>query len=191
MPVGNEEGEIISAALGDKRAILLSHHGMLVAAASVEEACVLALQFERAARMQLLAMAAGKIQPIPPALGREARLDPDAAPLAGGFRLLRAAGAQDASRRVELRLAALQGGGASSARQRFGPASAAGPLGAGALDGQARFGHACLLFSAPRLPMIDLPHRLRTLRRQQALSLEQLAQRTGLTKSYLSKLEEG
>jgi L-fuculose-phosphate aldolase len=38
----------------------------------VEEACVLALQFERAARMQLLAMAAGRIQPIPPALGREA-----------------------------------------------------------------------------------------------------------------------
>ena len=38
--------------------------------------------------------------------------------------------------------------------------------------------------------MIDLPHRLRTLR-QQALSLEQLAQRTGLTKSYLSKLERG
>ena len=112
VPVGNEEGEIISAALGDKRAILLSHHGMLVAAASVEEACVLALQFERAARMQLLAMAAGKIQPIPPALGRGARLDPDAAPLAGGFRLLRAAGAQDASRRVGLRLAALQGGGA-------------------------------------------------------------------------------
>ena len=72
VPVGNEEGEIISAALGDKRAILLSHHGMLVAAGSVEEACVLALQFERAARMQLLAMAAGKIQPIPPALGREA-----------------------------------------------------------------------------------------------------------------------
>ncbi|MGO4580940.1 aldolase, partial [Cupriavidus sp. 2TAF22] len=27
VPVGNEEGEIISAALGDKRAILLAHHG--------------------------------------------------------------------------------------------------------------------------------------------------------------------
>ena len=39
--------------------------------------------------------------------------------------------------------------------------------------------------------MIDLPHRLRALRRQQTLSLEQLAQRTGLTKSYLSKLERG
>jgi len=72
VPVGNEEGEIISAALGDKRAILLAHHGMLVAAGSVEEACVLSLQFERAARMQLLAMAAGAIQPIPPELGREA-----------------------------------------------------------------------------------------------------------------------
>lgn len=39
--------------------------------------------------------------------------------------------------------------------------------------------------------MQDLPHRLRALRRQQSLSLEQLAQRTGLTKSYLSKLERG
>jgi L-fuculose-phosphate aldolase len=72
VPVGNEEGEIISAALGDKRAILLSHHGMLVAGKSVEEACVLALLLERAAHMQLVAMAAGTIKPIPPALGKEA-----------------------------------------------------------------------------------------------------------------------
>lgn len=72
VPVGNEEGEIISAALGDKRAILLSHHGMLVAATTIEEACVLSLQFERAARMQLLAMSAGTIRPIPPELGTEA-----------------------------------------------------------------------------------------------------------------------
>ncbi|CAM4033844.1 aldolase [Bordetella tumbae] len=72
VPVGNEEGEIISAALGDKRAILLSHHGMLVAATTIEEACVLSLQFERAARMQLLAMSAGTIRPIPPELGAEA-----------------------------------------------------------------------------------------------------------------------
>lgn len=72
VPVGNEEGEIISAALQDKRAVLLSHHGMLVAAGTVEEACVLSLQFERAARMQLLAMAAGEIKPIPEVLGAEA-----------------------------------------------------------------------------------------------------------------------
>jgi len=72
VPVGNEEGQIISAALGDKRAILLSHHGMLVGGATVEEACVLALLMERAARTQLTAMAAGDLKPIPDALGREA-----------------------------------------------------------------------------------------------------------------------
>ncbi len=60
IPVGNEEGEIISTALGDKKAILLSHHGLLVAGSSVEEACVLGVMFERAARLQLLAMAAAK-----------------------------------------------------------------------------------------------------------------------------------
>ncbi len=72
VPVGNEEGELISGALGSKRALMLSHHGLLVAGQSVEEACVLAIAFERAARMQLLAMAGGEIQPIDPALGKEA-----------------------------------------------------------------------------------------------------------------------
>lgn len=73
IPVGNEEGEIIATALGDKKAILLAHHGLLVTGASVEEACVLGVMFERAARLQLLAMAAGEIQPIPPDLGDEAQ----------------------------------------------------------------------------------------------------------------------
>jgi len=72
IPVGNEEGEIISAAIGDKKAILLSHHGQLVAGTTIEEACVLAVLIERAAKMQLIAMAAGEIKPIPEALGREA-----------------------------------------------------------------------------------------------------------------------
>ena len=72
IPVGNEEGEIIANALGGKRAILLAHHGQLVAAKSIEEACVLALLIERAARLQLLAMAAGAIKPLPPALANEA-----------------------------------------------------------------------------------------------------------------------
>lgn len=72
IPFGNEEGEIISAALGDKRAILLAHHGLLVAAPSIEQACTLTLTFERAAAMQLLAMSAGTIRPIRPQLGREA-----------------------------------------------------------------------------------------------------------------------
>lgn len=73
VPVGNEEGELIANALGDKRALLLAHHGLLVACSRVEEACLLALAFERAAGMQLLASAAGRIQPIEPELGREAR----------------------------------------------------------------------------------------------------------------------
>ncbi|MEV4611893.1 aldolase [Kitasatospora sp. NPDC049258] len=72
IPVGNEEGEIISAALGDKRALLLAHHGQLVAGGSVEEAAQLAVLIERAARLQLLAMAAGTIRPIPAPLAREA-----------------------------------------------------------------------------------------------------------------------
>lgn len=72
VPVGNDEGEIIAGALGDKRAVLLAHHGQLSACATVEETCVIALQFERAAKMQLAAQAAGTLRAIDPALGREA-----------------------------------------------------------------------------------------------------------------------
>jgi L-fuculose-phosphate aldolase len=72
VPVGNEEGEIISAALGDKKAALLAHHGQVVAAATVEEACSLAILIERAAKLQLAAMAAGTIKELPDALAREA-----------------------------------------------------------------------------------------------------------------------
>jgi L-fuculose-phosphate aldolase len=37
-------------ALGDKRAILLAHHGQLVATSTIEEAAVLAVFIERAAQ---------------------------------------------------------------------------------------------------------------------------------------------
>ncbi len=72
VPVGNEEGEIISAALGDKKAILLAHHGQVVAGASLEEACSLAVLIERAAKLQLAAMAAGTVKELPEQLAREA-----------------------------------------------------------------------------------------------------------------------
>jgi L-fuculose-phosphate aldolase len=72
VPVGNAEGEIISAALGDKKAVLLAHHGQLAAGTSVEEACSLAVLVERAAKLQLAAMAAGTIKELPERLGREA-----------------------------------------------------------------------------------------------------------------------
>lgn len=73
IPVGNEEGEIITQALGGKRCVLLAHHGYVVAGRSVDEACVLSLLMERAAAAQLLAMAAGDIKPLPPELALEAR----------------------------------------------------------------------------------------------------------------------
>lgn len=72
VPVGNEEGEIIAAALGDKKAILLAHHGHVVAGSSIEEACSLAVLIERAAKLQLAAMAAGTIAELPDRLAREA-----------------------------------------------------------------------------------------------------------------------
>lgn len=71
-PIGDEEGRIISEAIGDKRAILLAHHGQLTACTNIEEAAILAIFIERAARLQLMAMGAGKIQPIDPALAQEA-----------------------------------------------------------------------------------------------------------------------
>jgi L-fuculose-phosphate aldolase len=71
-PIGDEEGELIHAALGDKRAILLAHHGQLVATDGIEEAAVLAIFIERAARMQLLAESVGTIRPIDPEHAREA-----------------------------------------------------------------------------------------------------------------------
>lgn len=72
VPIGDEEGELISNALGDNRSILLAHHGLLTACGDIEEAAVLALFLERAARLQLLASAAGTIKDLPPAVAREA-----------------------------------------------------------------------------------------------------------------------
>ena len=81
VPIGDEEGRIIHEALGDKRAILLAHHGQLVATSSIEESCVMAVFIERAARMQVLARSIGQIKPIDPEHAREAhdyRLKPKA-----------------------------------------------------------------------------------------------------------------
>jgi L-fuculose-phosphate aldolase len=59
-------------AIGDKKTILLAHHGQLTATASVEHALVLAMFVERAAKLQLMAMSAGTILPVDPALAQEA-----------------------------------------------------------------------------------------------------------------------
>lgn len=72
IPVGNEEGKLISEALGNNRAVFLAHHGQLVTGKNIEEACNLAVLIERAAKLQLLAMASGAIQPLPDKLAQEA-----------------------------------------------------------------------------------------------------------------------
>jgi len=73
VPVADDEGRIISAALGDAKSILLANHGLLTTGNSVEEATYLAVFFERAARMQLAAMAAGGYREVKPELEAEAR----------------------------------------------------------------------------------------------------------------------
>jgi L-fuculose-phosphate aldolase len=81
VPVGDEEGRIINEALGHKKAILLAHHGQLVATDTIEGAAQLAVFIERAARMQVLAQSIGEIKPINPDFAREAhdyRLKPKA-----------------------------------------------------------------------------------------------------------------
>jgi L-fuculose-phosphate aldolase len=72
VPVADDEGRIISGALGAAKAILLANHGLLTAGASVEEATYLAVFFERAARMQLRAMAAGGLKEVKRELAEEA-----------------------------------------------------------------------------------------------------------------------
>ena len=73
VPVADDEGRIISGALGDAKSILLANHGLLTAGSSIEEATYLAVFFERAARMQLRAMAAGGFREVKPGLAGEAR----------------------------------------------------------------------------------------------------------------------
>ena len=72
VPVADEEGRIISEALGAKRSILLAHHGILATGRDIAEATYLAQAMELAARLQLDAEAAGTIKPIKPELGHEA-----------------------------------------------------------------------------------------------------------------------
>jgi L-fuculose-phosphate aldolase len=73
LPIADEEGRIISQALGTNKALLLAHHGMLTAGATIAEATTLAIWMEQTAAAQLRAAAAGTIQPIPAHLARESR----------------------------------------------------------------------------------------------------------------------
>jgi L-fuculose-phosphate aldolase len=72
LPIGDEEGIIISEALADKKAILLANHGLIAAGETIEEAAYLAVFFERAAALQIAASAAGTVHPVDPDKARDA-----------------------------------------------------------------------------------------------------------------------
>lgn len=70
-PIGDEEGRLMHEALGTKRVLLMGHHGPLVAAGSLDEATMMLVALERAAKMQLVASAAGPIKRMNPELARQ------------------------------------------------------------------------------------------------------------------------
>jgi len=71
LPIGDEEGIIISGALGDRKTILLANHGLITTGQSIEEAAYLAYFFERAAALQLAASASGTLRAVDPEKARE------------------------------------------------------------------------------------------------------------------------
>lgn len=71
-PVTELEGEIISRALGRKRAVLLANHGLGTVGETIEEAAWMALCFERAAKMQIRARSIGPLTSIDPEFARDA-----------------------------------------------------------------------------------------------------------------------
>ena len=72
VPIADEEGRMVSEALGDNRAILLSNHGYVTVGKSLEEATYLAVLFENAAQLQVLSRSIGDIQPIKAEAAKEA-----------------------------------------------------------------------------------------------------------------------
>jgi L-fuculose-phosphate aldolase len=62
--VADEQGDRVAAALGSRRAVLLSNHGVLVVGKDVAWAVLAAATLERAARLQSIASALGPLSPI-------------------------------------------------------------------------------------------------------------------------------
>jgi ribulose-5-phosphate 4-epimerase/fuculose-1-phosphate aldolase len=59
-----EEGDRVAAALGSTKAVIMRNHGLLTVGRTIDEAAWHYLNFERAAQVQLLAMAAGRPKPL-------------------------------------------------------------------------------------------------------------------------------
>jgi L-fuculose-phosphate aldolase len=69
--VDDEQGAAVATALGNRRALLLANHGVLVVGKDVPWAVLTAATLERAARLQSIASTLGELRPIPAELARE------------------------------------------------------------------------------------------------------------------------
>ncbi|CAI6098691.1 hypothetical protein V2G26_002180 [Clonostachys chloroleuca] len=72
LPIADQEGVVITKALGQNRSILLAHHGLLTAGNSVQESAYLCVMLERAARIQVRARVFGPLKEVDGDLAREA-----------------------------------------------------------------------------------------------------------------------
>jgi L-fuculose-phosphate aldolase len=61
----------VAEALGDKRAVILRNHGVLVTGKDVPWAVLTALTLERAVRLQSIARSLGSLRPIAPERARQ------------------------------------------------------------------------------------------------------------------------
>ena len=60
-----EQGRAVADALGDRRAVILRNHGVVVADADVRWAVLSAITLERAVRLQAISTTLGELRPIP------------------------------------------------------------------------------------------------------------------------------
>lgn len=63
--LSEEDGRTVADALGDRNALLLRNHGVVIVGGSVEESVTNAVYLERAAQMQLIASLIGEPQTLP------------------------------------------------------------------------------------------------------------------------------
>jgi L-fuculose-phosphate aldolase len=66
-----EQGRSVAEALGDRRAVLLRNHGVLVVGKDVPWATLTAVTLERAIRLQSIAVTLGPLRPIPADVARQ------------------------------------------------------------------------------------------------------------------------
>jgi ribulose-5-phosphate 4-epimerase/fuculose-1-phosphate aldolase len=69
--VDDDQGGAVAAALGDRRALLMENHGVLVVGKDVPWAVLTAVTLERAARLQSIAHTFGNLAPIDAQLAKE------------------------------------------------------------------------------------------------------------------------